>query len=69
MKKIFLIVLMSKAETARSFQQYFEEVIQDFQILLTDPLRHEPPSGDRTAAVLGTASKNREIFYLNKENS
>ena len=64
----FLVVLMSKWETTRSFQQYFEEVIEDFKILLTDPPRHEPPAGDRTAAVLGHASKDREVFYLDKRN-
>lgn len=62
----FIVALMSRAETAPSFQQYFEEAIEDFKILLTDPPRHEPPAGDRTAAVLGIASQHREIFYLDE---
>lgn len=62
----FIIVLMSRAETARSFSQYFREVIENFKILLTNPPRHEPPAGDHTAAVLGHASKDREKFYLSE---
>lgn len=62
----FLVILMSKWETTRTFEQYFEQVIEDFKFLLTDPPRHEPPAGDRTAAVLGHASKNRKMFYLSE---
>lgn len=49
------------------WQWYFNkkpELFGDADFWPIAPTRHEPPAGDHTAAVLGTASKHREIFYL-----
>ncbi|MEG4133071.1 hypothetical protein QUA41_31040 [Microcoleus sp. Pol11C1] len=49
------------------WQWYIEkrpELFDDAEFWHKEPTRYEPPAGDRYAAVLGSASKNREVFHL-----
>ncbi|MEG4010494.1 hypothetical protein QUA41_31295 [Microcoleus sp. Pol11C1] len=49
------------------WQWYFQkrpELFEDAEFWHKEPTRYDPPAGDLYAAVLGSASKNREVFHL-----